>query len=366
MAGISYSIKKNRIQKGIFPGFTLSEDGALVGDAKAPQKRLYIRAIDSGKEDSSWGRFWYQGTFSESMVAYLYVAAMNEDSFYRNGRPVKIEDFLCDPDEDDQIKREFWKQVGALRFVNQTDVLLYGLHGRYLYVAMEVYGAGDCRISNLRVDSQGDPFMKTFPEVYRQENGFFHRYLSVFSSIYQDFEEEIGQMPQFLDLDTCPAELLPVYGRWLGIDVGKDFLEEEVLRPLVKEAYELNRMKGTRYALERIGQIVLGERVLVIERNRMEDYIGQEQLEEFERLYGNNRYDVTVMIQKEITEVKKSQLLFLLQQFKPVRARIHLIMLRKRGALDDYSYLDMNARIPDQREAILDTSQELDGSIRLE
>lgn len=366
MAGISYSIKKNRIQKGIYPGFILEEDGTLCGEAGASRKSLYIKAIDSGKEGSSWGRLWYQGIFSESMVSYIYVAAMDEDSFYRNGRLVKIEDFLCDPQEDDQVKREFWKQVGAKRFVNQTDMLLYGLNGRYLYFAMEVFGAGECRISHLRADSQGDPFLKTFPEIYRQENGFFHRYLSVFSSIYQDFEEEIGQMPELLNLDTCPAELLPVYGRWLGIDVGDDFLEETVLRPLVKEAYELNRMKGTRYALERIGQIVLGEDVLVIERNRMEDYIGQEQMEEFERLYGNNRYDVTVMIQKEISEVKKSQLLFLLQQFKPVRARLHLIMLRKRGALDDYSYLDMNARIPDQQEAVLDTKQELDGQIRLE
>lgn len=365
MAGKVYSIKENRIRRGYHPGFELDKDGGLTAVKDEPVHYLYIKAIDSAVLDSKWGRLNFKGNFSESMVCYLYVAALNEDSFYRRGQPVRIDEFLCDSREGITVKKEFLRRVNALRFVNQTDVLLYNLEGRYLYLVLELVGQGECRITDMKVDLQGDNFMNTFPEIYRERGGFFHRYLSVFSSVYNDFQKDIENLPQILDLDTCPAGLLPVYGRWLGINVGDDFLGEDILRPLVKEAYRLNRMKGTKAALERIARIVLGEEVLVLERNVMEDYIEKEQMAEFERLYGNSAFDVTILVKESITEVQKSQLLFLLDQFKPVRSRLHIIRLKKAGQLDSYSYLDMNARILEQGMGSLDSSQELDGMIRL-
>ncbi len=365
MAGRTYSIRGNRIGAGYHPGFELEADGGLAVLAEDTVHCLCLRTIDSGVSDSRWGRLSFTASFSENMVCYLYVAALNEDSFYRKGHPVRIDDFLCDSQEDVTIKKEFFRQVDALRFVNQTDVLLYELEGRYLYLMLELIGQGKGRIRDMRVDLQGDNFMDTFPEIYRERGGFFHRYLSVFSSVYNDFQKDIEHLPRILDLDTCPPEFLPVYGRWLGIDVGDNFLDEGILRPLVKEAYCLNRMKGTKAVLERIAWIVLGEEALVLERNVMEDYIEREQMAEFEKLYGNSAFDVTILVNESVTEVQKSQLLFLLDQFKPVRSRIHIIRLKKAGQLDSYSYLDMNARIQEQGMGSLDTSQELDGMVRL-
>jgi len=366
MAGVSYSIKKNRIQGGYHPGFDMLEDGTLVSIPGEASHSLYLKAIDSAVFDSSWGRLKFRAACSENMVLYLYAIALNEDSFYRQGRPVRIEDFLCDSGESPSIKKEFLRKVEAVRFVNQKDMLLYQLHGRYLYLVLEAVGEGECRIWDMKADLKGDPFMDTFPEIYRERNGFFHRYLSVFSSIYQDFQEDIEKLPELLNLDTCPEKLLPIYGRWLGIDVGNDFLDARILRPLVKEAYRLNRMKGTKAALERIAEIVLGAPVLVAERNVIEDYIDKEQLAEFDRLYGHSIYDVTILVQEPIPEVVKSQLLFLLEQFKPLRSRLHVVHLKKDGILDSYSYLDMNARISSPGTGSLDGKQELDGMVRLQ
>ncbi len=365
MAGASYSIKKNRIQRGYREGFLLEEDGRLRTDEKAPFHRLYLKAIDSAVRDSSWGILSFKGNFSENTVCYVYAAAMNEDSFYRRNQPTRIEDFLCDSEESHHIKKEFLKRVGALRFVNQKDMLLYQLTGQYLYLVIEVVGDGSCEIWDMKVDLQGDNFMNTFPEIYREKDSFFHRYMSVFSTIYNDFEGDIAALPELLDLDTCPAGLLPIYGSWMGIDVGKDFLDESILRPLVKEAYQLNRIKGTKMALERVAEIVLGSKVVVLERNMMEDYISKEQMREFERLYGNSIFDVTILVKDYISEVKKSQLLFLLNQFKPIRARLHLIVLQREGALDDYVYLDMNASIPSEKGGKLDYMQEIDDIIQI-
>lgn len=365
MAGASYSIKKNRIQKGWYPGFLLEEDGTLHIDPEESVHGLYLKAIDGGEKEASWGRLRMQVTCSENMVCYLYAAAFDEDSFYRNQKPVKIEDFLCDPKESKAMKRRFLKEAGFLKFINQTDVLLYELQGRYLYLAWEVTGEGTFTMSKIRVDRQGDAFMNTFPEIYREKNSFFHRYLSIFSSIYEDFQEEIDRLPELLDLSTCPCSLLPVYASWLGLHVGENFLEEETLRVLVKEAYELGRIKGTKAALERIAQIVLGENVLVLERNVMSAYIQQEQLEQMNRLYGQSVHDVTILVGTPLSEVKKSQLLFLMDQFRPIRSRLHIVCLKRSSILDSYTYLDLNAQVPWQGEGGLDEAWEMDGSICL-
>ena len=361
-----YSIGKNRIELGYYPGFELTEDGVLQALPDEPDHCLYLKAIDSANPGSDWGRLSFNMECGENVVCYLYAAAMDEDSFYRNDMPVRIEDFLCSREEDHGIKREFMRKVDAARFVNKTDVLLYQLHGRYLYLIMEVVGLGQCRISNMKVDQLGDNFMDTFPEIYRERGSFFHRFMSVFSSIAGDFHQDIEHLPDLLDLDTCPERLLPLYGQWLGIDVGDDFLDAKILRPLVKEAYQLNRVKGTKAALERLTEIVLGEKALVLERNVMADYIGREQMAEFEKLYGNSVYDVTILVRKQVSEAQKSRLMFLLNQFKPVRSRLHLICLKQTDRLDAYSYLDMNARVPEEKSGRLDQKQGLGGMIRLQ
>lgn len=365
MAGASYSIKKNRIQRGWHPGLSLEEDGTLLADQKEAVHYLYLRAIDGGREEASWGRLRFDVTCSEHMVYYLYAAAFDEDSFYRNQKPVKIEDFLCSQEESHSIKRRFLKEAGFTKWINQSDVLLYEMQGRYLYLVLEILGEGEFSLSKMRVDQQGDSFMQTFPEVYREKNSFFHRYLSVFSSIYQDFQEDIDHLPDLLNLETCPASLLSVYAGWLGLQVGENFLEEEILRKLVKEAYALGRIKGTKEALLRIAKIVLDEEVLVLERNVMSAYIQQEQLEQMNRLYGHSVHDVTILVNTPLSEVKKSQLLFLMDQYRPIRSRLHVICLKKSSILDSYTYLDINAQVPWQGEGSLDEDREMDGSICL-
>lgn len=366
MAGNVYSIGKNRIERGYHPGFRVSEDGALVMLPAEGVHDLYLRAVDSAAPDSDWGRLSFDVACSENVVYYVYAAALNEDSFYRNQKPTRIEDFLCDPEESRPVKKEFLSRVKAVRYAGQSNILLYRLKGRYLYLMIEVLGEGEFCLSNMKVDLQGDNFMNTFPEVYRERNSFFHRFLSVFSSIYEDFQGDIERLPQLLNLDTCPAQLLPEYAAWMGIDVGDNFLDEDTLRVLVKEAYQLNRIKGTKKVLERLAKIVLGEDVRILERNVMADYIGRDQLEEFEKLYGSSVYDVTILINRAITEVQKSHLMFLLNQFKPVRARLHVIQLRQAGVLDSYSYLDVNARVPEQGEGSLDEGIELSAGIQLQ
>lgn len=365
MAGICYSIRKNRIESGLTVGFRMEEDGTLVMNEAEPRHILCVRALDCATMDGSWGRLSFEADYPENMTCYVYVCALNETMFYRSDQLTRIDDFLCNPMEPPVIKREFFERVQAKRHVNHKDILLYEQAGRYLYFMIEFIGEGSGYLKNIRVDRRGDNFMQTFPEIYRERNSFFHRYLSIFSSIYMDFQQDIEKLPQLLDVDTCPVQLLTTYGKWLGIDLDCDIQDEQILRSLVREAYALNRMKGTKKAIEEIARIMLGEDVLILEHNVIEDYMSGNEKKEMEKLYGNSIYDVIMLIEKPISELVKSQLMYLLDQFKPLRSRIHIVHLKSDGILDSHSYLDMNARVFEVENGGLDDNQMMDGVVTL-
>nr|MCR4903166.1 phage tail protein [Butyrivibrio sp.] len=302
MAGVQYSIKKNRLKRSCITGFDMLEDNSLVLDKDSLFHSLFIPSLDGVDKESTWGRLSFDILIDEDMIYYAYVLAYDEESFYDNeNRLVNIQEYLLNPDIDGTKKVLMMQQLGATRFISQKDVLLYNLKGRYLYIAIEVFGEGSAYISNIKVDAIGDNFMNTFPEIYHDRDSFFHRYLSIYSSIYNDMQDKIDNMHEILDLDTCSTELLELYSSWMGIDLHGGFLSEDVLRKLVKELYNLNKMKGTKASIKRLLEIVLDCNVIIIEHSYLlnskknDDIIIQGGLEK------GSVYDVTVLVEGKIT-----------------------------------------------------------------
>ena len=85
----------------------------------------------------------------------------------------------------------------------------------------------------------------------------------------------------------------------------------------------------------------------------------------YEELYGDGTYDVTMLVRTYVPEHQKSQMLFLLNQFKPVRCRLRIRFLDQKGTLDSHSYLDMNALVMEAGYGVLDERQTLDGTVLL-
>ena len=353
------------MEKGLTTGFTLGEDGTLVMNEHEAYHAICVRALDCATNDGGWGRLSFDTEYPENMTCYVHVKALNQTMFYREETLTKIDDFLCDPEESPTLKREFFTRTEGNRHVNHSDILMYEQRGRYLYFMIEFIGEGCGYVRNIRADRGGDNFMQTFPEVYRERGSFFHRYLSVFSSIYNDFQQDIDRLPDLLDVDTCPVQLLGTYGKWLGIDLDCDIRDEQVMRTLVREAYSLNRMKGTKKAISRIAQIVLGEEVLILERNVMQDYMNSVDRKDLAELYGSSIYDVTMLVNHQVSDLEKSQLMYLIDQFKPLRSRIHIVHLKSDGILDSHNYLDMNARVFEVENGNLDEEQIMDGVVTL-
>lgn len=357
MAGIHYTIRQNRLKTALLHGMELQKEGTWLCSKKSDDGHYFVLPIiDSGAMDCPWGRMQFELSLPENCMCYLYVAASDE----------KIgPDVMMDEQVSLLEKKKLLQSLGGLCFINKPDVLLYEITGRYLWIMVEVIGE-NVQIGNIRIEAPGDNFMQTFPEVYREKNSFFHRYMSVYSSIYNDFQDKIDMRKELLPVETAPLPLLELYAKWLGIDVNGGYLGEEALRQFLQEAPELLRRKGTRYCIERICHILLGEIPTIVERSQIQNYVRRAEKAQYDNLYGDSPYDVTLLLQHYVEEKKKEQLLHLLTQFKPVRSRLHIVFLEPTGLLDEHIYMDGNAVIFTQNEGVLDAAQIADGTIVLQ
>lgn len=363
-----YTLTKGKLNRAYRVGFDLLEHGVLKTNGEA-QHFMVFKKIRSYEEGSRWGRFSFQADISpESLVvvrafaidgasvnmAHRNKAIGDEYMLEADAEIEELERTLLSSEETTQIKRKIFEAHDALQWGNTTDMLLYDLVGEYLFISIEVMGEGPVTISHMRLDTQGDNFMQTFPEIYQDEAGFFHRYMSIFSSIYQDFQGQIDQIPDYLDFDTVPYEFLPVLADWLGFQVDQGFLDEKTLRSLLKEIYALNRIKGTKKALSRIVHLIAGCEPIIIERNRMERHIDTVNASTFKRLYGDNPHDITILLNIPEDEKLYAKLKYLLSLFKPARSTLHLAFIEKSDRMDAHCYLDLNASLVLYENASLD------------
>ncbi len=348
-----YSVKKSRIDHSSLYALRADDKGRLFCDGTDRMHYLFLPPFDGGKESAEWGRLTFKIDVPDDTEVSVFYYAVESTAFLRKDVPSDMKEFLCETDEDPGTKLKLFDLANAVSVRGANDLLLYDVTGRYLFVAIRIDGDFDGPLSDITVVNPGDTFMNTLPEIYRKRGSAYHRYLSVLSSIFNDFQDRIDGYAVNLDPDVAGKELLETYAGWMGIDVSGDFLDEETLRTLVKEAPALNRKKGTKAALERLCEIVLSEKCIVVENKD----------DPSARLFGDSRFDVTVLIKSFVEEKKKSQLSFLLSQFVPVRTHLRLIYLEGRSGLDTHSYLDINAAVFDMKQGKLDSHMSLDGNV---
>jgi len=355
-----YSLKQNRIKRSFFHGFEIEGENTLCCREDNSLRWFISDSFDGIEEGATWGRLHIDWELEDNMSVILRMVATDEKVVKIENQQMDLKFFLHSESRTLEEKIALIERMGAKKTIQKKDVLLQELKGRYFYFIIEVRGIGNGRLSNIFVNNKEDIFNDIFQEECQKYGSAFDRYISVFSTLYTDFQEEIENVTQLLDIETAPVELLSVFGQWMGLEIRGDFLPEENLRKLMKEAYKLSRIKGTRTALERVCEIVLGEKVIILEKKGQEEKtsIGNNKL--YDELYGSGEYDVTVFIQKQLSLQQKSQLMFFLNQFKPVRTRLNIKALEPENDLDGCVYLDMNASVQDSKGVVLDDSAGLD------
>jgi phage tail-like protein len=362
-----YKINSGRIKLGYTEGFAVTPTGIVTqGDGI---HRLYLRALDKGRAEAGvpetpWGRLTFKAVTGDDTAYSVTVLCADEKEAAAEGGTVNTDAYLTAADSGDGMaKKRFLEELGAETFVNASDILLYGQKGRYLWICMEVRG-GYSEFSDFAVYAPGDNFYRTFPEVYRQGGEFFHRYISVFSSLYNDLQEKIDKIHEIFSVDTAPPEMLVHLARWLGIELEGDFLSADQMRSLLKIAPDLIKEKGTRRAIERAVSIFVKEQFYIVEQRNSKDSFGTRTA--FASVYGSDSNCFSVLINRRADEKLQAALLCLINLFKPVRTRARIVFIGDVTALDAGGFLDVGARITQTEKARLDSGASLTGKFLLD
>lgn len=355
-----YRLRYPQLSRGLRDHFTLEGD-SLKTETDSCCAELILPALDSAVPGCEWGRISLKCKLGSESILTIRVLASDEKSVRRDDDVVSVDEILLDPSVPRSEKERLFTIGGGIAISGVQDALLYGQSGRYLWLWFEVLGEEPSVLEDIRVYVPGDNFLRTFPQVYQTDNDFFKRYLSVFSTMYQEFQEEIDALPELLDLDTAPAELLPVFASWIGLETDETLISAEELRRLLRIAPALMSRKGTRWAVEQIVKLFTDGDVYIVERNLLMDdqRCGAE-------LYGKTPYDFTVMIGCAVDEKLRLKLRFLIHQFKPIRSSCRIVFLEEGGGLDSFTYLDINGHVHQNAPGSLDDGKALTGMTYLE
>lgn len=373
-----YTLSETKPAMAYFEGFM--QEGRVLY-ATGSRHYVILNRFRSYEKNTKWGRFHCKRTFSQSSTLRIYILSKDAEEAQAN----QLNQYFHDSRVPWPQKRACFEQEGAV-FVNHEDVLLYAFSGEYLWIAIEIedHEIEDHEIKpyeneshpvktslyDMYLDSQGDNFMQTFPEIYQEEGEFFHRYMSIFSSVYQDLSDKIANMDQYFDIRTTPMPVLREIAGWLGFEATGDFLEEEMLRSLIQEIYQLNRIKGRKEVLRKLIRVILGNEAFsetfIIERNRLEGYIPNDMQQTYQKLYGESAQDVTILVKIPENEKLQQQVMYLLRQFKPVRSRIRLVFCQRCSHLDSYCYLDYNAALAQKGLTSTDQGSRMNGTVILQ
>lgn len=355
-----YRLRYPQLSRGLLENFVLEGDSVKTGTASVSAD-LILPALDSAVPGCEWGRLSLRCKLGTESILTIRVFASDEKMVRRDEIAVSIDEILLDQNVSREEKESLFSAAGGVAFSGVQDALLYGQTGRYLWLWFEILGDETSVLEDIRIYVPGDNFFRTFPQVYQTDNDFFKRYLSIFSTMYQEFQEEIDALPKLLDLDTAPAELLPVYASWLGLETDETLISAQELRSLLKITPELMSRKGTKWAVERIVKLFVDGEVYIVERNLLVDaqLLGAD-------LYGSTPYDFSVMVGCAVDEKLRMKLKFLVDQFKPIRSNGRIIFLEEGGGLDSFIYLDINGHVHQNAPGSLDDGKALTGMTYLE
>lgn len=356
-----FRIRKKGLLAGAYDGLDF-KDGNMIKQPKTEYCSYISKVLDSYKNGSEWGRLILNCKLSEESEYVVYTLAQDYDIINYN-----LSEFIADKQIPSAEKFNAFKLAGAQINNNVDDILIFNQNGRYFIFGIQIFSREPVKFLEFAVMFPRETLLQYLPEVYSAEGGdFFKRYMSIFGSIIYDKKEQIGKLPDYLNIDKTPVDILPMFARWLGVNCDISFLKPEQIRKLLKMARDLSAYKGSRQVLEDIAELYLGERPIIVEQFKWQNYNGIKQQENCQDIYGTKSNEFTVLIKNKINEATFLHFKNLLDMFSPLKTKARIICLDKESQLDRYTYVDVNAKLTDKPFSTLcDKNQTFDSDFVL-
>lgn len=351
--------KESDYRRGYLQNMTVERNG-ISAEKSSKKKGVFLsRILDSQEIEMNWHRLCIRGNEKQQTAFRLSVYAGNQKSFVFQGEETDLEEFICRKDVPLEEKLQCllpWLQKQA---VGQDDILLHEVKGRYLWFLVEMYWQHDMeKLYDIQVYFPKQSWIEYLPEVYQKEDkdSFLERYLGIFQTIYEDFNEEIWQVPQKLDMELVQGEYLIWLAEWL--DIGESYIwSEEQLRRLLKHGVSLYKRRGTRQGIIDFVTLYTGEPPFIVENHQFK-YLkkGRAYLEKMQRLYGSDPYSFTILVREEVLDSlwQQKTLIKIVEDIKPVQMDWQLVIIKPYIFVDQYSYIGINSVLGKYSVMVLD------------
>lgn len=297
--------------------------------------RFLSRIMDSGEAETIWHRLVMDAWIGENMA--IYVSLYSTDS--------KI--------QADEVERRWgqgeWTLPGMaplmadfqkLEIRNPEDILLHEVQGRYLWLGMLVWGngTGSPSIHTIQIYFPKEVWNRYLPEIYQGSNQeFLERFLSIFQSLYEDFETRIRKDTSWLDLLVVDQEMLNWLAGWIDVENGHLWTAEH-LRQYLMEGAALFGRRGTARGLIRMVEIFTGETPYLVEAEPGED-----------------PHWFTLFLKESVIADARSYRAVerIIREGKPADMEVNLVPLRPYLFLDRDTYLGINSRLNGYGPAVI-------------
>ena len=320
-----------------------SEEDTLIG--KGGGLFAYLAPVfDTEDLNSTYHRLKLEGDFTGCKYEVL-AAATNVD----------ISEALLAPDMTPAMQKELLREHPHVRRANTSDLLLHDLTGRYLWIFIGVTGSmleSSFEIQGFQVEFPKSSFTEYLPEVYQaQEDTFFHRYMAALQSLYEDLEQKLDHIPEYLDYETTDRKNLSLFTGWVGLEPDQYSLTPGQRKVLLRNLQTFQSGKGTKDVLKRVLQMMTGRKVVILEYFKWHDWMKRQSslAEQYEELYGKDAGTFSILVdcvgEQPDRLPSKAMLHRVIEEYIPLGMNYRLIYLTQASNLDTNCYLDVNSSL---------------------
>ena len=226
------------------------------------------RVFDSREEETEWGRAVLDAPGNAGAALQLAVYASGQDWMMVGGRHRKLQDLIKDTEIPEDEKEKLFRPLLKKRFVGNSDVLLNGITGRYLFIMLTMFRQeAELSCGSICLYFPKRSWLDYLPAVYRMDPegaDFTERFLGIFQSLYDDRDREIRESAGLMCPETCPRALLEQLAEWH--DVKDSYLwPDDRLRVLIARIPEFEAMRGTLGGLRESLKLYTGEEPVIRE-----------------------------------------------------------------------------------------------------